>query len=527
MALYTSEQLREYRESLFRHDFKSGISVFLVALPLCLGIALASGAPLFAGLLAGIVAGLFVSLLSGSEVSVSGPAAGLTVIVAQAIADLGSFNVFLVAVVLAGAIQLSLGVLKAGRLGSYFPESVIRGMLVGIGIVIILKQIPHALGDDQDYEGEFEFLQTADSENTFTELIRAVANFSPGALIISAISLLVLLYWDKAVKRGIGFFKTVPSGVVVVLLGVALNELFRVARPDWYLGNSPVHMVAVPPLNGFGDFFNVLTFPDFSALTNPQVYIVAATLAVVASLESLLSLEAAEAIDPQRRIASPNRELYAQGVGNVLSGLVGGLPVTAVVVRTSANVYSGARTRMSAFVHGILLLVAVLFLSPYLNRIPLACLAAILLMVGYKLANPALFRKAYRDGWSQFIPFVVTILLVVFEDLLIGIAVGTAVGLLFVVYTNFQSVITVVRDGKTVLVKFHKDVTFLNKAKLKSELANLQPGDEVYVDAGRAYFIDYDIRTMLREFRDVAPTRNITVDFRGITFADEAPVAAH
>lgn len=527
MALYTSQQLREYRESLFKHDFKSGISVFLVALPLCLGIALASGAPLFAGLLAGIVAGLFVSLLSGSEVSVSGPAAGLTVIVSQAITDLGSFNVFLVAVVLAGALQLGMGVLKAGRLGSYFPESVIRGMLVGIGIVIILKQIPHALGDDQDYEGEFEFLQTADSENTFTELVRAMANFSPGALVISVVSLLLLLYWDKAVKRGIGFFKTVPSGVVVVLMGVALNELFRAVWPDWYLGDSRVHMVNVPPLKGFGDFFNVLTFPDFSALVNPQVYVVAGTLAVVASLESLLSLEAAEAIDPQRRIASPNRELYAQGVGNVLSGLVGGLPVTAVVVRTSANVYSGARTRMSALVHGVLLLVAVLFLSPYLNRIPLACLAAILLMVGYKLASPGLFRKAFRDGWSQFIPFMVTILLVVFKDLLVGIAVGTAVGLLFVVYTNFQSVLTVVRDGKTVLLKFTKDVTFLNKAKLKSELANLQPGDRVYVDAGRAYFIDYDIRTMLREFRDAAPSRGITVDFRGITFADDAPVAAH
>lgn len=526
MAFYTSDQLREYRESLFRYDFKSGISVFLVALPLCLGIALASGAPLFSGLLAGIVAGLFVSVLSGSEVSVSGPAAGLTVIVAQAIANLGSFPVFLVAVVLAGVLQILLGVLKAGRLGSYFPESVIRGMLVGIGIVIILKQIPHALGDDRDYEGEFEFLQ-ADNENTFTELIRAVLNLSPGALVISAVSLLVLLYWDKAVKQGIQFFKTVPSGVVVVLIGVALNELFRVARPGWYLGDSSIHMVAVPPLKGFGDFFNVLTFPDFSALTNPQVYIVAGTLAVVASLESLLSLEAAEAIDPQRRIASPNRELYAQGVGNVLSGLVGGLPVTAVVVRTSANVYSGARTRMSAFVHGVLLLVAVLFLSPYLNRIPLACLAAILLMVGYKLANPALFRKAFRDGWSQFIPFMVTILLVVFQDLLIGIAVGTAVGLLFVVYTNFNLVITVVRDGKTVLLKFNKDATFLNKAKLKTELAHLQPGDEVYIDASRAHFIDYDIRTMLREFRDVAPTRNITVDFRGINFADEAPVAAH
>lgn len=526
MALFSSEQLREYRESFFKYDIKSGVSVFLVALPLCLGIALASGAPLFAGLLAGIVAGMVVSIFSGSEVSVSGPAAGLTTIVSAAILNLGSYENFLAAVVLAGVLQIGLGLLKAGRLGSYFPESVIRGMLVAIGIVIILKQIPHALGDDRDYEGEFEFMQL-DNENTLTEIVRAVLNFSPGALIISGLSIALLLFWDKAVARGVKFFNLVPSGVAVVLLGVGLNELFRVVMPGWYLGNSPEHMVAIPVLNSLREAATVLDFPNFAAFSDPQVYVVAGTIAIVASLESLLSLEASEKIDPLRRIASSNRELFAQGIGNTLSGLIGGLPVTSVVVRTSANVYSGARTRMSAFVHGVLLLLAVVLLPTLLNRIPLSCLAAILIMVGFKLAKPKTFIAVYREGWSQFIPFIATVLLVIFEDLLVGIAAGTVIGLAFVVYTNFQSVITVVRDGKTVLIKFNKDVTFINKAKLKAELADLKPGDTVYVDVSRAFFIDHDIRSMLREFRDNAPSQNIVVDFRGISLPEGATAGAH
>lgn len=521
MAIFSKNQVQVYRKSLIEHDFKSGISVFLVALPLCLGIALASGAPLFSGLLAGIVAGVVVSLFSGSEVSVSGPAAGLTVIVADAIVTLGSYENFLLAVVLAGLLQIGLGMIKAGKLGNYFPESVIRGMLVAIGIVIILKQIPHALGDDRDYEGDFEFFQMADNENSLTEILRAIVNFSPGALLISGLSLAVLILWDKLAARGSAFFRQFPSGVAVVLLGVGLNELLGVVMPGWYLGDSPVHMVAIPKLSGIGDFARVLDFPNLSAFSNPKVYVVAGTIAIVASLESLLSLEASEAIDPLRRIASPNRELLAQGIGNTLSGLIGGLPITSVVVRTSANVYAGARTRMSAFTHGLLLLAAVLFLPTLLNRIPLACLAAILLMVGYKLARPTMFKTAYRYGWSQFIPFIATVLLVVFEDLLIGIAAGTVIGLGFVMYTNYQSVITVVRDGNTVLIKFNKDVTFLNKARLKDELMKLRSGDQVYVDATRAFFIDHDIHTMLREFRQLSPTRGIEADFRGLVFGQE------
>lgn len=527
MALFSGEQLREYRESFFRYDIKSGITVFLVALPLCLGIALASGAPLFAGLLAGIVAGLVVSIFSGSEVSVSGPAAGLTTIVAAAIIKLGSYETFLAAVVLAGLLQLGLGLLKAGRLGNYFPESVIRGMLVAIGIVIILKQIPHALGDDRDYEGEFEFFQIADGENTLTEIIRAVINFSPGALVISGLAIALLVFWDKAAARGLKFFALVPSGVAVVLLGVGLNELFRVLAPGWYLGNSPEHMVAIPVLNSLREAADVLNFPNLAAFTNPQVYLVAATIAIVASLESLLSLEASEKIDPQRRIASSNRELFAQGIGNTLSGLIGGLPITTVIVRTSANVYAGARTRLSAFVHGVLLLLAVLLLPTLLNRIPLSCLAAILIVIGFKLAKPKTFKTVFREGWSQFIPFIVTVLLVIFEDLLIGIAAGTVIGLGFVVYTNFQSVVSVERNGKSVLIRFSKDVTFLNKARLKEELMNLHEGDVVVVDTTQAFFIDHDIRNMLHEFRDGAPEKHIKVEIQGITLPKKAAVAAH
>ncbi|MCY7350421.1 MAG: SulP family inorganic anion transporter [Cytophagaceae bacterium] len=516
MELFSKEQIKIYGKSLVQNDLKSGISVFLVALPLCLGIALASGAPLFSGLVAGIVAGLVISILSGSEISVSGPAAGLAVIVGQAIITLGSFNIFLVAVVLAGLIQIGLGWLRAGQLGSYFPESVIRGMLVAIGLVIILKQIPHALGDDQDYGGEFEFFQ-ADNENTFTEIIRAVANFSPGALVISGLAILLLIFWEKLSVRGWRFFKTFPSGLAVVLLGVGLNELFRVFLPDapgWYLGGSPIHMVSIPRLNNLGEIGKVLEFPVFSALSNPQVYVTALTIAVVASLESLLSLEASEAIDPERRIASPNRELIAQGIGNTISGLIGGLPITSVVVRTSANVYAGARTRMSAFVHGVLLLSAVLILPRFLNLIPLSCLAALLITVGYKLAKPRVFKKTFGEGWTQFIPFIVTVLAVIFKDLLVGIAVGTVVGLGFVIFTNFVSVLTVVRDQNRVLIRFNKDVSFLNKAHLKQELLNLQPGDTVLFDGTSAQFIDHDIFSMVMDFKESAPLRQIKIELK-------------
>lgn len=508
--------IKHYQQSLLSSDWKSGISVYLVAVPLCLGIALASGAPLLAGLLSGIVAGIVISLLSGSEVSVSGPAAGLTVIVASAIKDIGNYQGFLVAVVMAGVLQILLGKLKAGRFSAYFPESVIKGMLVAIGIVICLKQIPHALGDDQDFEGEFEFEQVADHQNTISEIIRSFISFNTAAVLISIACLVLLILWDRASKKNIGFFKAFPASLAAVVLGVCINEFFGMFKPEYFLGNSPAHMVSIPSFQNIGDITSLLSFPDFSFLADSRVISVAFTLAVVASLESLLSLEAGDSIDPLKRYSSPDKELVAQGVGNVLAGMIGGLPVTSVVVRTSANVYSGAKTRMSSLVHGSLLLVSLLFLGKYLNHIPLASLAAVLLMIGYKLANPKVFLKVYKEGYDQYVPFIITILVIVFKDLLFGIFVGTFVGLLFVVFTNFQSVISVVREGKHVLVKFNKDVSFLNKPRIKQILMDLKEGDEVFFDGSRANFIDHDIYNLLYEFKNNSEIKGISVEFKKV-----------
>jgi MFS superfamily sulfate permease-like transporter len=505
-----------YQSALFKTDWKSGVSVFLVALPLCLGIALASGAPLLSGLLSGIIAGVVVSLFSGSEISVSGPAAGLTVIVATAIKDLGSYQGFLVAVILAGILQIILGYLKAGKFSAYFPESVIKGMLVAIGLVIILKQIPHALGDDQDYEGEFEFEQVADNQNTFTELIRSFVDFNYGAVNIAIACLILLILWDMAAKKGIKFFKLFPSSLAAVGLGVLINELYALYKPEYYLGNSPMHMVAIPIFNNTKEFTSALLMPDFSFLSNPHIYTLSITLAVVASLESLLSLEAGDSIDPKKRISSSNQELIAQGIGNTIAGFLGGLPITSVVVRTSANVYSGAQTRMSSIVHGLLLALSMILIPSIMNRIPLAALAAVLLMVGYKLANPMAIKRIYKEGYDQYIPFAVTVLVIIFKDLLFGIFVGTFVGLLFVVFTNFRSVISVIRDEHNVLIKFNKDVSFLNKPRIKEILMSLQEGDDVFIDGTKANFIDHDIFTILYDFKRNSTQKGITVDFKKI-----------
>lgn len=509
--------LQKYRFSALQHDFPAGVSVFLVALPLCLGIALASGAPLFAGLIAGIIGGLLVGLLSGSELSVSGPAAGLAVIVADSIVKLGSFEAFLTAVVLAGFIQLGLGLIKAGRFSSLFPDSVIKGMLVGIGLVIILKQIPHALGRDSDYEGEFEFRQLADSENTVSEIYRAIISASPGAVVISVLSILILLFWERTAGRGVKFFQNLPAALMVVLLGVGLNQLFRFYYPDWYLGDSTEHMVRVPVFKPGQSVSAIFNFPSFSALTNPAVYGVAATVALVASLETLLNLEASDRLDPARRTSSTNQELLAQGTGNIISGLLGGLPITSVVVRTSANVFGGGKTRVSSMIHGGLLLVAVALLGSILNHIPLSCLAALLILVGYKLAKPSLFVKTYREGLDQFIPFIITVLGIIFTDLLIGISIGTVIGLLYVLYTNSQATFTLVRDGNKVVIKFQKDVYFLTKPKLKEALGSLQSGDQVYVDGRHAVFIDHDIFSMLTDFKDKAEMLDIQYELDDIS----------
>ena len=502
----------EYIQSFIKGDWKSGIAVFLVALPLCLGIALASGAPLLAGLVAGIVGGTLVSLLSGSELSVSGPAAGLTIIVATAIGDLGSFPGFLVAVIIAGLFQVALGLLKMGKIGGFFPSSVIRGMLVAIGIVIILKQIPHAIGDDLDFIGEFEFDQK-DGENTFTEILKSFADIKIGALIISLIGLVILFSWTKLGQK-FTWMNALPASLFVVLAGVGINEGLASWNPDWYLGDSKDHMVNLPIFASTSEIFAGLISPDWSYLSNPKVYSIAITLAIVATLESLLSLEATDSLDPLKRISSPDRELLAQGAGNIVSGLLGGLPITSVIVRSSTNVYSGGKSRMSGFFHGILLIVAVMLLPLYLNKIPLACLASILLYTGYKLAHPKEFKKVFAEGWKQYVPFLVTVAVVVGVDLLWGIFVGTLVGLAFVIITNYSSVFTVFKNGNDILIKFQKDVTFLHKMSLKETLRKIPAGSEVFIDATKAHFMDHDINLLIQEFMSTANERGIGVDLK-------------
>jgi MFS superfamily sulfate permease-like transporter len=501
-----------YIQSFLKGDWKSGIAVFLVALPLCLGIALASGAPLLAGLVAGIIGGTVVSLLSGSELSVSGPAAGLTIIVANAITDLGSFPGFLVAVILAGGIQIILGLLKLGKIGGFFPSSVIRGMLVAIGIVIILKQIPHAIGDDLDFIGEFEFDQK-DGENTFSEILKSLADIKIGALLISLIGLVILFSWTK-LGETIKWMNALPASLFVVLAGVAINESFLLWSPDLFLGNSKDHMVNLPIFASSSEIWSGLVSPDWSFFSNPKVYSIAFTLAIVATLESLLSLEASDSLDPLKRISSPDRELLAQGTGNIVSGLLGGLPITSVIVRSSTNIYAGGKTRMSGFFHGILLLLAVLLLPLYLNKIPLACLASILLYTGYKLAHPKEFKKVISEGWKQWVPFLVTVAVVVGVDLLWGIFVGTLVGLVFVMITNFTSVFSVFKNGNEVLIKFQKDVTFLHKMSLKETLRKIPAGSEVFIDISKVHFMDHDIKLIIDEFIATASERGIEADLK-------------
>ncbi len=501
----------------WRSDASAGLVVFLVALPLCLGIALASGAPLFAGVLAGIIGGTLVALLSGSEVSVSGPAAGLAVIVATAIQHLGSFPVFQAAIVLAGVVQIVFGALRFGSVANYVPSSVLKGMLAGIGLVIILKQIPHAVGRDNDYEGDFSFLERA-GENTFTDIVKALLTSNGEAILISLACMALLLAWETKWMRQHRLTTMIPGALAAVVLGTGLNETFRALFPNFYLRAEDGHLVALPVLNGADAFAKLFSFPDFGALVRPEirqeVWITALTLAVVASLETLLSLEAADKLDPFRRVSSPNRELFAQGAGNLCSGLVGGLPITSVVVRTSANIYSGGRTRMSIIFHGCLLLLAVLLIPTWLNRVPLSCLAAVLILVGYKLCHPKLFRGLYAAGYAQFLPFIATVLGVVLIDLLKGVLIGLAVGLFFVLRANHHKPTTVVNDGDLYLLRFNKDMSFLNKADLKLQLAAIPDGAQLLIDGHNATFVDTDIDDVIGDFLENARHRRIKVELK-------------
>ena len=504
--------------STIGQDAPAGLVVFLVALPLCLGISLASGAPLLAGLVTGIVGGVLVSWLSGSQLSVSGPAAGLTVIVLSAIASLGSFPAVLAATVVAGGLQLLLGAVKAGVVGLYFPAAVIRGMLAAIGLILILKQVPHFLGANTDYFEDMDFLQF-NGMNTFSAIGAAAKGLSPGSVLVGFASLALLLLWDSGPLRRLAGVRRVPAALVVVVAAVGLNQLLKAVAPD--LQVRPEHLVKLPVVSSLRGLVGQMTFPDWSAFARPATYAVGLTIALVASLETLLSVEAVDKLDPHKRRTPPNRELLAQGVGNIVSGLLGGLPLTAVIVRSSANIGAGAQSKMSAFVHGLLLLASLLFLAAVLNLIPLAALAAVLLLVGFKLTKPALYRMQWRLGWAQFLPFIVTIGAVLFTDLLKGVGVGLAVGFFFILKANAGQAYFLNRDtpGRapgTLHLRLSEHVSFLNKASIVNTLERLPAGSRVILDGSQSADIDPDVLEAIEAFRQVAPERGIALELRGI-----------
>ncbi|MFC5684551.1 SulP family inorganic anion transporter [Flavobacterium sp. MAHUQ-51] len=512
-----------------KSDFASGLVVFLVALPLCLGIAMASGAPLFSGIIAGVVGGIVVGYLSQSHISVSGPAAGLTAIVLTAITDLGSFDVFLLAVFLAGVIQLLLGFIKAGSISNYFPTNVIEGMLAGIGVIIILKQLPHAFGYDSDFEGDEAFIQI-DGDNTFFALFKVLNHFQLGAIIVTVVSLAILISWEK-----VSFFKKiklVPGALVAVILGVIINEIFINSGSALAIGKN--HLVSLPVPTSFEDFKAIIVTPNFAGLTNPKVWTVGLTIAIVASIETLLCIEASDRLDPQKRYTNTNVELKAQGIGNIVSSLIGGLPMTSVVVRSSANSNAGAKTKMSTIIHGFMLLLSVLLIPALLNKIPLATLATVLIMVGYKLAKPSKIKYFFEKGKYQFLPFIATMVAVVATDLLKGVMLGIIISIIFVLRGNLKKAYTFKKeeyvDGDIIHIDLAQEVSFLNKAAIKNTLKEIPENSKVIISAHDTVYIAHDILDLIKEFKTIrAVDENIKVKLKGFKEAyhlensDEVP----
>jgi len=495
-----------------KNDLPASIVVFFVALPLCLGIALASGAPLFSGVIAGIIGGIVVGALSGSQIGVSGPAAGLAAIVLTAIGALGGFENFLLAVVLAGVIQIVLGFLKAGVIGYYFPSSVIKGMLTGIGIIIILKQIPHFFGYDMDPEGDFAFMQV-DGENTFSEIFKTFKYISLGSTLVAVIGLAILLLWDKVLLKKAKIFRLIQGPLVAVVIGIIY--VVMTAGKDAF-GISSEHLVSVPIPNDISSFLGQFRFPNFGAITSGDIWITAFTIALVASLETLLCVEATDKLDPEKRVTPTNRELIAQGSGNIISGLIGGLPITQVIVRSSANIQSGGKTKMAAIIHGIFLLISVVLIPKLLNLIPLSVLASILLVVGYKLAKPALFKTMYQLGWKQFVPFIVTVLGIVFTDLLIGISLGMLVGVVVILIKSYQNshflhMEDISNGNKKFKITLAEEVTFFNKGAILKELDQLPEDSYLDLDVRKTRYLDNDIVEILEDFSEKARNRNIYI----------------
>jgi carbonic anhydrase len=502
----------------WQKDLPASLVVFLVALPLCLGVGLASttvpgieGLPSpFSGIIAGIIGGVVVGFFSGSKIGVSGPAAGLITIVLGGITVLGSYQGFLLALVIAGIIQIIASILKLGVIANYFPSAVIKGMLASIGIILILKEIPHLIGYDKDFMGDEAFVQN-DGHNTFSELYYAIESLNLGIVLIGMISMILLLVFDLPFIKKFKIFKFIPGALFAVVLAILINQIYVSFLPELTVQGE--HLVQLPVMGNPADILNLFIYPDLSFLSNSNTYILAFTLAIVGSLETLLSVEATDKLDPDKNTTPTNQELRAQGIGNIVSGLIGGLPVTQVIVRSSANVTAGAKSKLSTIIHGLLLLMSVLFLAPFLNKIPLAVLAAILILVGYKLTKISLFKEQFNNGLDQFIPFIATIIGVLFTDLLIGICIGIIFSIFFILRKNFKNNFKKAEIGKNISITLSEEVSFLNKAGIKEELIKVPSNSILTIDASHCKHIDYDVIELIKEFKEMkAKLKNIQVD---------------
>jgi MFS superfamily sulfate permease-like transporter len=496
-------------------DLPASIVVFLIAIPLCLGIAVASGLNEFSGIIGGMVGGIIIGLISGSQLSVSGPAAGLTAIVAAAVIKLPAVEAFFLAVVIAGVFQFLLGIFKLGIIGDYIPNSVIKGMLAAIGIILILKQLPHLVGYDKDYVGDETFIQLS-GENTFSALVNSLNHLTPVAVLIGILGIIILVLYEIPWMKSKKIFQLLSGPLVVVLMGIVLNIITKDVPRSYGLDIS--HMVNIPVAGSAAEFFSFFRLPDWSYITNVDVWITAFTLALVASLETLLGLEAIDKLDPLKRASPTNRELMAQGSGNIVSGLLGGLPLTSVIVRSSANVQAGAKTKGSAILHGILILIFVAFVPNILNMIPKAALAAILIFTGYKLAKPSIVRSYFEKGWDQFMPFIITLSAIVLTDLLKGVLIGIGLGIFYIIRSNFRTSVFIINDKNNYLIRLRKDISFFSKPVLKNKLESLPVNCAVLIDLTRAEFIDKDVIDTINEFMLHAHLKNIKVNLKKSTY---------
>ncbi|MDI1292817.1 MAG: carbonic anhydrase family protein [Methylobacter sp.] len=497
-----------------KYDLPAGIAVFLIAIPLSLGIALASGAPLFSGLIAGIIGGIIVAPLSGSALGICGPTAALAIIVWSAIDKLG-FNGFLLALVVAGIFQIIMGLSKAGVIAYYFPSSVINGMLSGMGFILFLKQLPHAMGYDRDYEGDTSFFET-DNYSSFSELAHMFEFSSPTAIMIALISLAIIILWEQPFMKKFRFFQLFQGILFAILIGTFINQGLHNFYPELALGGN--HLVMIPVLKNTSDLWGQLHYPDFSQINNPSIYLTALTLAVVASIKTLLSVEAVDKIDPYKRVTSTNKELIVQGIGNACSGLIGGLPLAQVIVRSSINIQSGAKTKTSGIIYGLLLLFAVILIPVLINKIPLASLASVLLVVGYKLIRPKAFKIMYKAGLYHFIPFCVTILGMIFTDLLIGLAIGMITALFSILLENYKSgfYLNESHIGNKTILRLSEHISFLNKANIQQTLEQLPDHSEVVIDATRSKYIDYDVYEIIENFKIEAQRKHIKLTIENL-----------